>query len=506
MNRYNVSQPARTGEAFTRDRSPPTSKVKAEAGSTARDDGKPQMRKSNVGRTPEFSARYCRDVIHGELKHDFDREQLASALRDSLPHLGEDSSISPTRGGRTAATEALAQIKPQAYGGSRNFLSGDVTRLSAYLRHGVLTLAEVRDYALERVDDPAHAGKLINELAWRDYWQRLYVELGEAIWQDREPYKTGYAVEDYADMLPQEIRSANTTLVCMDSFTRDLEQTGYLHNHARLWFASYIVHWRRIRWQTGARWFLEHLIDGDPASNNLSWQWVASTFASAPYFFNRENLERYTEGAYCKVCPHAETGTCPFDQSYEALQDQLFPRLDSYAGQGAPLPPRPYASPTEKAPAQQPQGKPLLWHHTDSLNPTSSALASYTEAPAVFIWDTGWLVANQISLKRVMFIAECLQEMPGKIEVRAGDPSEQLLAAAQSAEASYILAQRTPDPRLNAAAAQVQRHLPVVWFEPPAFVENSRGFDLKRFSRYWKRAQDSAMQPTPLLPLQISQK
>ena len=145
---------------------------------------------------------------------------------------------------------------------------------------------------------------------------------------------------------------------------------------------------------------------------------------------------------------------------------------------------------------EAPKGKPMVWHHTDSLNPASPLLASHTDAPGLFIWDTGWLIPNLISLKRVMFIAECLQEMPGTIEIHVGEPAEQLLAAARSAKADYILAQRTPDPRLNAAAAAVESHIPVVWFEPAPFVETSRGFDLKRFSRYWKRAEASAMQPT----------
>ncbi len=83
------------------------------------------------------------------------------------------------------------------------------------------------------------------------------------------------------------------------------------------------------------------------------------------------------------------------------------------------------------------------------------------------------------------------------VDVRVGEPAEELLAAAHSARADYILAQRTPDPRLNAAAVMVEPHLPVVWFDPPTFVQSSRGFDLKRFSRYWKRAQPIAMRPTP---------
>ena len=425
------------------------------------------------------------------------RESLSAILRSLLPYLVAESTISPTRGGRAAALELLAKIKPEAYERSRNYLSGDVTRLSAYLRHGVLTLAEVRDYALAQVADPARAGKLVNEFAWRDYWQRLYVELGEGIWQDREPYKTGFTTDDYANELPQDVSEGTTTLTCMDSFSGDLRATGYLHNHARLWFASYIVHWRRTRWQAGARWFLEHLIDGDPASNNLSWQWVASTFASQPYIFNRENLQRYTDDAYCSRCPHATAGTCPFDQDYESLEQTLFPQLHRRTDNTmVPTPPAPYVKPASKAPRPAVQGKPLLWHHTESLNPAAPQVVAHGNASAAFVWDTGWLIPNRISLKRVQFIAESLLEMPGTIDVRVGEPAEQLLAAAQSAGADYILAQRTPDPRLNAAADQVSRTLPVVWYDPPPFVESSRGFDLKRFSRYWKRAQHAAMQPT----------
>jgi deoxyribodipyrimidine photo-lyase len=109
-----------------------------------------------------------------------------------------------------------------------------------------------------------------------------------------------------------------------------MRSTGYLHNHGRLWLAAYMVHWRRINWQVGAVWFLEHLLDGDPASNNMSWQWVASTFSHKPYFFNRENLERYTEGVYCRQCPLY--GHCDFEGSYEELEQKLFPKAEFHQG------------------------------------------------------------------------------------------------------------------------------------------------------------------------------
>ncbi len=424
------------------------------------------------------------------------RDALATLLRPLFPHLPpDDTALSPIHGGDAAARATLARVQPQAYERSRNFLAGQVTRLSAYLRHGVLSLAEVRDHALTQVAKPDFAGKLINEYAWRDYWQRLYAQLGEGIWQDREPYKTGFRAQDYATKLPDDIPAGQTTLVCMDSFARDLEQNGYLHNHARMWFAAYLIHWRRIRWQAGARWFLSHLVDGDPASNNLSWQWVASTFASKPYFFNRENLERYTAGTYCRVCPHATAGTCPFDNDYEVLEQKLFPRLNDAAAQTTmPPPPQRFSKPVELKPSAPAIGKPLVWIHTDGLNPT--LLKANPQAPAVFLWDTPWLTQSRISLKRIVFLAECLAELPGTIDLRAGEPATELLAAARAARADYILAQRTPDPRLIAAAQAVEHTLPVVWVDPPLFVESSKPFDLKRFSRYWQRAQSSAMQPT----------
>lgn len=228
---------------------------------------------------------------------------------------------SPIIGGRKAALAALGQIDPVAYAASRNHLDGAVTRLSAYIRHGVLSLGEVRDHALTVVAAPQQAEKFIQELAWRDYWQRLYASTPDAIWTDIEAYKTGFSADDYEDDLPADIAAGKTGVACIDGFIGMLLDTGYLHNHARLYVAAYVVHWRRIKWQAGARWFLQQLIDADPASNNLSWQWVASTFSNKPYFFNLENVARYV-GPDIDVTPAANA---PLAHSYERLETLLFP-------------------------------------------------------------------------------------------------------------------------------------------------------------------------------------
>jgi deoxyribodipyrimidine photo-lyase len=251
-----------------------------------------------------------------------DRSALIAYIQATFADVVEtDTHVAAPLGGRTQALALLARIDPARYARSRNYLDGAVTHLSAYIRHGMLSLAEVRDVVMRY---PDHA-KLINELAWRDYWQRVYAQIGDGIWYDREPYKTGWQATDYGDTLPDDVAQGTTGLACMDAFTETLVTTGYLHNHARMWLAAYLIHWRRVAWQVGAAWFLQHLLDGDPASNNLSWQWVASTFSQKPYYFSQESLERYSGGQYCGVC----TAQCPFHGSYDMLAARLFPHMTS---------------------------------------------------------------------------------------------------------------------------------------------------------------------------------
>jgi deoxyribodipyrimidine photo-lyase len=261
------------------------------------------------------------EVLQRSLQGATSREEVAAVLAREFPEAAKrDSAVSPVRGGMAFAEPLSDALEPRKYAASRNFLNGAVTRLSPYIRHGVVTLDALRQLALERVSRTADAYKFVQELAWRDYWRRLFAVWGDGVWQDREEYKTGWRTEEYADELPEDLTQG---LACMDAFARELRETGYLHNHARMWVAAYVVHWRRVKWQAGARWFLTHLLDGDPASNNLSWQWVASTFASKPYFFNRENLEKYTAGAFCRGCAKRQHG-CPFEGSYDELSQKLF--------------------------------------------------------------------------------------------------------------------------------------------------------------------------------------
>jgi len=447
------------------------------------------------------------------------------------------------RGGRRAAEARLAAIDPARYGASRNHLEGAVTRLSPYIRHGVLTLAEVREAVftrLEALGDGAVQGelfagsaaerrwspaqrrageKLIQELGWRDYWQRLWRQWGDGIWEDREPLKTGHASESYAPELPADLGAAATGLACIDAFAAELMATGWLHNHARMWLAAYVVHWRRVRWQAGASWFLRHLLDGDPASNNLSWQWVASSFSHKPYVFNRGNLERFSGGRHCAGCPAAarggadQPGGCPFEASYEALQERLF-RPESHqlsqpqnaaAGlaRSAPVPEWPVSGGVTALAAPR---RPLVWVHGEAMGPANPALRAHPSAPALFVFDSaliaghtattaghlqGGATPQPLAPGRLRFLRECLAALP--VRVAEGDVAVELLAAAAAVGADAIVTSRATDPRFARIAARLAEVVPLQILEPEPFVPLPHGGpgapDLRRFSRYWRQAE-----------------
>ncbi|GAC1411628.1 MAG: hypothetical protein NVSMB64_21540 [Candidatus Velthaea sp.] len=388
--------------------------------------------------------------------------------------------------GRRAALERLASFRPERYARTRNFLDGAVSRLSPYLRHGILELAEVRDAVLARGRTRHEIEKFIAELGWRDYFQRIYGVLGDRIWEDIEPYKTGFPADAYAADVPEDVRAGTTGAACIDGFVHDLVDGGYVHNHARMYFSAYVVHHRRIRWQAGAAFYLPHLLDGDPASNNLSWQWVASTFADKPYIFNRENLERYTAGAYCRRCPLA-SGGCPFDADYGVLDERLFPdkrgaRISDAGGPRIEL--RIPADAVQDA--LRPAGSVVIWTHTDALSDVNAARRAYPAAPVIFAWDAAMRATDGWSEQRVAFVEGALREM--HIDAREyGDASQAVLAFARLHGAEAVITVATPDPHLRATMAAVHAEIPLHALAPPPFASVNRPTDLRRFSRYWRR-------------------
>jgi deoxyribodipyrimidine photo-lyase len=203
-------------------------------------------------------------------------------------------------------------IQPAAYARTRNALDGAVTGLSPYLTHGFVSLPEVLRAVVKR-HALAADHKLVFEFGWRAYFHHVWQHRGDAIFQSLRPGPL--PDETYARELPDDIREGRTGVPAVDAAVRLLYATGWLHNHARMWLASYVVHVRKVFWRVGADWLYGHLLDGDLASNHLSWQWVAGTGSSKPYLFNAENVARYAPADWHSFGSEIDT-------SYEAL-DQL---------------------------------------------------------------------------------------------------------------------------------------------------------------------------------------
>lgn len=207
---------------------------------------------------------------------------------------------------RTAGLDRLGEFLPRAgsdYAALRNLdLPGHphVSVLSPWLRHRMVTEAEV----INAVNSahPNAAGKFLSEVWWRTYWKG-WLELRPEIWTS---YRLGLdALVGKLDADPDLSASAEAAMAGktgidgFDHWAREVASTGYLHNHARMWFASIWIFTLRLPWELGADFFLRSLIDGDPASNTLSWRWVAGLHTSGKtYLATTENIALNTVGRF----------------------------------------------------------------------------------------------------------------------------------------------------------------------------------------------------------------
>jgi deoxyribodipyrimidine photo-lyase len=217
-----------------------------------------------------------------------------------------DESFIPTPG---AAHARIAAVRPAAYARTRNAIDGAVSKLSPYITHGLVSLTEVLAGVAAR-HELSVQHKFVFELGWRAYFRHVWAHCGDGILQSL--HEGPLPDSAYATELPADIREGCTGVPVIDQAVRALYATGMLHNHARMWLASYVVHVRKVHWRCGADWLYGHLLDGDLASNHLSWQWVAGTGSHKPYLFNAENVARYAPESW-----HSPGSV--IDTSYEAL-------------------------------------------------------------------------------------------------------------------------------------------------------------------------------------------
>ena len=240
----------------------------------------------------------------------------------------------PTRSAGLARLNQSAPKAGRAYASERNYDRGPgrhkgVSLLSPYTRHRLVTEREILRATLERHSQSA-AEKFISEVLWRTYFKGN-LERHPSVWA---AYKRDVARERAAMAKDGALRhnvtaaeAGETGIDAFDSWANELVETGYMHNHARMWFASIWMFTLRLPWSLGADFFLRHLIDGDAASNTLSWRWVGGLHTKGKNYIARtDNIARYTDGRFkhTDVAPHAD----PLDE-FEDHPSRSVPQGDA---------------------------------------------------------------------------------------------------------------------------------------------------------------------------------
>lgn len=237
------------------------------------------------------------------------REAGLSRLHDFIPYAGRD----------------YARLRNSDFGPGAH---EHVSLLSPYIRHRIITEREVVEAVLE-----AHgfeeSEKFIQEVFWRTYFKG-WLEHRPHVWMQ---YKAGVinglkVLEKNAELRVSytEACEGRTGIDCFDHWVQELTDTGYLHNHARMWFASIWIFTLKLPWELGADFFLRHLLDGDPASNTLSWRWVGGLHTKGKTYLARpENIERFTNGRFNPVGKLATIAE-PLVEPEHGASDQNLPQ------------------------------------------------------------------------------------------------------------------------------------------------------------------------------------
>jgi deoxyribodipyrimidine photo-lyase len=183
----------------------------------------------------------------------------------------------------------IDQFDPIHYGKTRNYTSGGVSYLSPYISRGILSVRDVYDRLLQRGFKLYQMEAFVMELCWREHAQR--------IWQHHNPQNELRTAQFWIkddNQIPQEILLANTGVHAIDEALLTLQNTGYLHNHLRMYLAALVCNHYGCHWRTAAKWLFSQLCDADATSNHLSWQWVCGANAPKVYYANQDNINKYS--------------------------------------------------------------------------------------------------------------------------------------------------------------------------------------------------------------------
>lgn len=290
-------------------------------------------------------------------------------------------------------------IDPVGYARSRNFIDGAVTRLSPYISRGVISTRFVMRRMMELGHRPYRMQKFLQELAWRDYFQQVAMARPELLDTDlRRPQPRGERRG-----VPKALVEGNTRIEGVDAAIRELLETGYMHNHCRMYTAALACNLGRCHWRVPADWMYYHLLDADFASNTCSWQWVSGAFSGKLYFADQANVNRY--------CHTEQRGTF-LDRSYAELEEMDVPevlRATTDFQELTPLPPTPDP--------EIAQGRPVLIYNLYNLDPS---WRREDDAERILLLEPSHFRRLPVSPRTLEFVLALAANIPG-IRVFSGE-------------------------------------------------------------------------------------
>ena len=191
------------------------------------------------------------------------------------------------------------------YSKLRNFDYGpdnrsNISCLSPYITHGIINEKEVIKKSLNKFSF-AKNEKFIQEVLWRTYWKG-WLELRPSVWTDflielkkiKEDFQNNQTYKNAIE--------GKTNVECFNYWVNELKENNYLHNHTRMWFASIWIFTLNLPWQLGAEFFMQHLYDGDAASNTLGWRWVAGVQTQGKHYLASEwNIKKFTNNRFSNI-------------------------------------------------------------------------------------------------------------------------------------------------------------------------------------------------------------
>lgn len=394
-----------------------------------------------------------------------------------------------------AARDRLDAFVPDTYARTRNHLRGNVSGLNPYVTWGVWTLAEVAGAVRSRPGSTGDHGKFLQELAWKAYFRACFGALGGRVHRSLEPYK--YPRTDELDGEPPGATTGTTGISSIDWIARELLDTGHLHNHARLWFASWWVHFARRPWTTGARFFQAHLFDGEPGPNALSWQWVASTYSAKPYVVRGDNLRRFGldpgEGA-------------PFDGDEASTDATVFGGFASggharRTGNPPSTRPGPHRTATDAAL----RARPVVVLHGERLSPHARVVRELPDRPVVVVLEGRRFQAEGASPGRTSFAVHLAADVVETLKAEGrdaylvwADRDESWTEAIERLGGDSIAAPDSWHPGTWSTFERLAKRWPVTWIPDEPFVDVHAS--LKSFSSFWSVAEGDVTRrwkPTP---------